>query len=141
MPRSGGTGQGCALVAAQMFVLVLLGLAVDAQTGDRTGLETGDGDLFAAFVANTVGAVVDALQRGLDLADQAAFAVTDAQGEGAVGFSGSPVSRVGKDFVAVRELFDGGVALLLGFLQHAGEELAEILYILLVHISLPTLAL
>ena len=71
MPRSGGTGQGCALVAAQMFVLFLLGLAVDAQTGDRTGLETGDGDLFAAFVANTVGAVVDALQRGLDLADQA----------------------------------------------------------------------
>ena len=60
MPRSGGTGQGCALVAAQMFVLFLLGLAVDAQTGDRTGLETGDGDLFAAFVANTVGAVVDA---------------------------------------------------------------------------------
>jgi ATP-dependent RNA helicase RhlE len=84
---------------------------------------------------------VDALQRGLDLADQAAFAVTDAQGEGAVGFSGGPVSRVGKDFVAVRELFDGGVALLLGFLQHAGEELAEILYILLVHISLPKLAL
>ena len=106
MPRSGGTGQGCALVAAQMFVLFLLGLAVDAQTGDRTGLETGDGDLFAAFVANTVSAVVDALQRGLDLADQAAFAVTDAQGEGAVGFSGSPVSRVGKDFVAVGELFD-----------------------------------
>ena len=110
-------------------------------TGHRTGLETGDGDLFAAFVANTVGAVVDALQRGLDLADQAAFAVTNAQGEGAVGFSGSPVSRVGKDFVAVRELFDGGVALLLGFLQHAGEELAEILYILLVHIRLPKLAL
>ena len=91
--------------------------------------------------ADAVGPFVQPLDGGLDLADQAAFAVTDAQGEGAVGFSGGPVSRVGKDFIAVRELFDGGVALLLGFLQHGGEELAEILYILLVHISLPKLAL
>lgn len=85
-----GAFYAAALIPAKMFVFFLLRLAVDAQTRHRPGFETGNADFIAAFLADAVGAVVDALPGGLNLADQTTFAVADAQGKGAVGFGRGP---------------------------------------------------
>ena len=101
------------LIAAKVFVFFLFGFAVDAQTRHRPGLETGNADVVAAVFTNPVGAIVNAGKGCLDLADQAALTVTDAQGKGPVGFCSGAVSRVGKHFVAIRQFFQGAVTLLL----------------------------
>ena len=80
------------LLAPNVFPFFLTGLAVDAKLGHGTGLETGNADIFTAVFADAVGPFVQPLDGGLDLADQAAFAVTDAQCESAIRFGGRNLS-------------------------------------------------
>ena len=67
----------------------------------------------------------------LNLADQAAFAVADAQGEGAVRFGGSAVGGVSEEFVAVGEVFQSGIPLVLRLFKHIVEERTKIFDVLL----------
>ena len=84
------------------LLLFLLRLALDAQGGDRTGAQALDADRLAALLADAVDAVLDALQRLLDLADQLALAVADSQRGVAVRLEGRAIGRLGKVLLAVR---------------------------------------
>ena len=120
-----------------MFVFFLFGLAVDAQTRHRPGLEAGNADVVAAVFANSVRTIINTGESSLDLADQAALAVTDAQGKRPVGLCSGAVSRVGEHFVAIRQLFKGAVTLLLRFCKHVRKKLAKVFQILVIHLNPP----
>ena len=77
----------------------LFGLALDALGRHRPRLEPLDRDLLTAGFADPVGAVLDPLERLLDLLDQLALAVADAEQEIAVGLQRGPVGRVGEVLV------------------------------------------
>jgi hypothetical protein len=53
-------------------------LRLDRQRGDRTRLEAAKTDRLVGLLAVTVGAAVEAGERGIDLRDQLSFAVTGA---------------------------------------------------------------
>src|SRR6185369_477909 len=79
------------------FLAHLLGrFTLDAQRRDRPRLEPGGPDHLAALLAHAVAAVFEAPERLVDLGDQLALAVADAQREVAVGFERGAVGRVGK---------------------------------------------
>ena len=119
------------LLAPNIFPFFLTGLAVDAKLGHGTGLETGNADIFTAVFADAVGPFVQPLDGGLDLADQAAFAVTDAQCESAIRFGGRPVGRISEELVAVGEVLQRGISLVLRLFKHIVEERTKIFDVLL----------
>ena len=89
---------GCSAVAVvAIAVLALAALAallgLDRQGGHRPGLQPLDADLFAGLQAVAVGAVLDALERFVDLADQLALAVAGAQFQAEFLFLGGAVVR------------------------------------------------
>src|SRR5262249_27758714 len=78
------------------LALLLGRLAVDAQRGHRAGLQPLDADRLAALLAQAEGAVIDARQRLVDLADQLALAVADAQQEIAIALQAAAVRGIGE---------------------------------------------
>src|SRR5437660_444556 len=82
------------LVAINLFALFVALLGFHRERRDRAGLEPLQRDRLAGLLAIAVGAVLDALQRGVDLGDQLALAVAGAQLDGAVGFRGGAVGQV-----------------------------------------------
>src|SRR4029079_18489130 len=76
-------------------------LALDAQRGDRAGAQAFDADGFSARFAHAVDAVLDALQRFFDFADQFALAVADAQCRVAVRLERRAIGRFGEVLFAV----------------------------------------
>jgi hypothetical protein len=121
------------LFSAQMFVFFLPRLAVDTQTRYGPRLQALDADVFPAIFANAVSAVVNALKGRLDFADQATFPVTDAQRKRPVGFSCSPVCRIGENLITVRHVFQCGIALLLRLLKHFAQKSVKVFKIAMVH--------
>ena len=88
-------------------------LRLDRQGGDRPGLKALERDRLAGFLAIAVGAVLDPLQRGVDLGDQLALAVAGPQFDGPVGLRGCPVGDIGVILALVLEMLQR----LLGFLE------------------------
>ena len=74
---------------------------------DGPCLKAGDADFFAAFLADAVSPVFQALDGGLDFTNQSTFPVTDAECEGPVGFCGRAIGRIGKKLVAVGQILKG----------------------------------
>ena len=72
------------LFAPDIFAFFLPALAVDAELGNRTGLQTGDADFFTAIFTQTIGPVVKTLEGRLNLADQTPFPVTNTKSEGPI---------------------------------------------------------
>jgi hypothetical protein len=66
-------------IAVLLFPTFAALLRLDAQGRNRTRFESLDADLFAGLDAVTVGAVLDALDRFVDLANQLALAIARAQ--------------------------------------------------------------
>src|SRR5262245_12962681 len=95
-----GLRSGLLVPVNALAALVAL-LRLDRKRGDGAGVEALQADRLAGFLAKTVGALVDPLQRGVDLGDQLALAVARAQLDRAVGLRGSPV-RVVRMIVAFR---------------------------------------
>src|SRR5215469_15559684 len=95
----GGCG-GSAIAIVAIAVLALTSLApflrLDAQGRHWTRLETLDADLFAGLQTVAVGAILDALERVIDLADEFALAVTGAQLEAEFLFLGRTVVGIRK---------------------------------------------
>ena len=60
-------------------------LGFERQGGDRAGFKAAQADRLAGLLALAVGAVLDAGERGVDLRDQLALAVTRAQFESPIG--------------------------------------------------------
>ena len=65
------------------------------QRGDRTGLEALQRDRLAGLLAVAVGALLDRLQRRVDLGDQLAEAITGTQLERTVGLGGGAIGKIG----------------------------------------------
>ena len=118
------------LAAPDFFAFFLTGFAGNAERGDRAGLEAGEADVFAAFFADAVFAVFHALEGFLDLGDELAFTVADAEGEGTVRLGGGAVGRIGVGSLAVRHFFQRGIAVALGFDEHLVEQVTEVFEVL-----------
>src|SRR5690606_10864784 len=54
-------------VAIDLFAALVQFLRLQAQRGDGAGVEPGDADGLAGFLAIAVSALIDALERGVDL--------------------------------------------------------------------------
>src|SRR6267154_1753241 len=83
------------LVAIDLLAFLVALLGFHREGGDRAGLQPLQRDRLAGLLAIAVGAVVDALQRRVDLGDQLALAVAGAQLDRAVGFRGCAVGEIG----------------------------------------------
>jgi hypothetical protein len=99
MPRGGG------LITPEMFIFFLFAFAVDAQLGHRTGLETRHTYVFAAFVANAVGAFIHTRQGRANFFDKLEFTIPYAQRKSAIGFHSGPIRRVGAKLIVIRHIF------------------------------------
>src|SRR5688572_26326824 len=80
---------------ADALALLLGGLALDAERGDRSRLEPLHGDRVGALLTQAEGAVGDATERLVDLRDQLALAVADAQQQVAVALEVPAIGRIG----------------------------------------------
>ena len=69
-------------------------LRLDRECGDRAGLEALERDRLAGFLAIAVGAILDALQRSVDLGDELALTVAGTQLNRPVGFRGGAIGEV-----------------------------------------------
>ena len=90
---SGDSAASVVAINALAALVALLGL--DRQRRDRTGVEALQADRLAGLLAIAVGAVLDALEGGVDLGDQLALAVAGAELDGAVRFGRGAVGEVG----------------------------------------------
>src|SRR5579884_2555388 len=79
-------------VGALHALVALLGL--DRQGRDRARFEAADADRLVGFLAEAVGAGVDAAEGGVDLGDEFAFPLAGAQLNRAVGFERSAVGQI-----------------------------------------------
>src|SRR5262245_54382857 len=79
----------------------LLGLALDAQRGDRPRLQSLDADGTAALLADAVRAVLDTPERLVDLGDELALAIADAQRQVAIALQGRAIRGVREGFAGV----------------------------------------
>src|SRR5258707_10847200 len=83
------------LIAIDLLAFLVALLRLHRERGDRAGLEPLQRDRLAGLLAIAVGAVLDALQRRVDLGDQLALPVAGAQFDRAVGFRGGAVGEIG----------------------------------------------
>src|SRR5262249_48958524 len=119
--------------AAELALLGFLQrLAVDAEGGYGARLEALEADALSALLALPVGAVVDPVDRFLDLADQLALPVADAQREVAVRLERRAIGRVREVLLLVHAV-DGPVCLGQELGHLLVEELTEQLEIALIH--------
>src|SRR5579863_4684194 len=99
-PAAGAGSRLSAVAVVAIAVLAFAPLApflgFDRQRGHGSGLQPLDTDLFSGLEAVAVGAILDALQCFVDLADQLAFPVTGAQLEAEFLFLGGAVVGIGK---------------------------------------------
>src|SRR6202171_2737110 len=86
---------GRAFVPARALETLVALLRLARPSGDRAGFEALQRDRFAGLLAVAVGALVDRLQRLVDLGDQLAEAVAGAQFERAVGLGGRTIREIG----------------------------------------------
>jgi hypothetical protein len=83
-------------LAGAAFELLLLGLAVDAEFGDRPRLQALDSDVLAAVDAVAVLAILDLLECGVDLGEQALLAFAKAACELECHLRGRSIDLIGK---------------------------------------------
>src|SRR5207247_6451192 len=82
-------------------------LAVDAERGHRARPQALEADVRPALLALAVRAVLDASERLVDLRDELALAVADAEQEVAVAFERRAIGRVGELLAVLPHAVDG----------------------------------
>src|SRR6185436_19033178 len=125
-------------IAVLLFPTFAALLRLDAQGRHRTRFESLDADLFAGLDAVTVGAVFDALDRFVDLANQLALAVTRAQLETELRLLRGTVVRVREIRRLVLHVVDGAIDLVHEVALPGVEDQPEVFQLLLVHVLLAT---
>src|SRR5688572_20448290 len=130
-----------AIVAVAVLLLAPLAalLRFEAEGRDRPGFEPLDADLLARLETVAVAAVVDALQRVVDLADQLALTVARAQLEAEFLFLRGAVVRVGEIRRFVLHMRDGAVHFDHEVAFPGEQDEAEVLELLLAHVLLAAL--
>src|SRR5262249_49353137 len=102
-------------------------LAVDAEGGDRTGLQALDADVLAALLALPLPAVVGPPQGLVYLGDELALAVADAEDEVPVALERGPVRRIRELLAGLAHAVDRtrsfGDELLAALVQELPEEI------------------
>ena len=86
-------------------------LGFQAERGDGPGIEPGDTDGIAGFLAIAIGAIVDTLERGVDLGDQLALPVPRAQLERTIAFRAGPIGHIGMVLALFLQVLEGFAAL------------------------------
>src|SRR4029077_15554005 len=134
---------GLAIAVVAIAVLPLAPLApllrFDAEGRHRTRFEPLDADLFPGLEAVSVRAILDALERIVDLANEFALAVAGAQLEAEFLFLRRAVIRVGEVGCLVFHVRDGSIHLDHQVALPGVENVAEVLELLLVHVQLAAL--
>src|SRR5439155_252891 len=100
-------------------------LAVDAERGHRARLQPLDADVRPAVLALAVRAVLDAPECLVDLRDELAIAVADAEEEVAVAFERGAIGRVGELLAVLPHAVDGAGGFVDQFVAPRLEERAE----------------
>src|SRR5260370_41190547 len=108
-------------------------LALERERGDRARVEAPERDRVARVLAKTVGAVLQAGERGINRGDQLALAVARAQLDRAIGLRRRAVGKIGVILVLGLKMGERFLGLLEDFLLPSDELLAEILPLALVH--------
>jgi hypothetical protein len=125
--------RAASIVAVHPLAALVTLLRLYRERSDRASFEPFERDRLADILAVAVGAVIEPLQRSVDLGDQLTLAVARAQLNRAVGLRGRPIGKIGMVLVLVLEMLQR----LLGYLEDIlppGEQLvAEILPLALVH--------
>ncbi len=85
-------------------------LRLDRQRGDWTGVKPPEADRFACLLAIAVGAVVDPLQRRVDLRDQLALPVARPEFERPVRLGRGAVGEIRQNVILVLQMRDGFLA-------------------------------
>src|SRR5262249_25458486 len=100
---------------------------------DRAGFEAAQRNRLAGLLAVAVGAVVDALQRRVDLGDQLALAVAGAQLDRPVGFGGGAIGKIGMVLILLLQVLEGVARLPEDLVAPHEQPLAEVVPLALVH--------
>src|SRR5258705_1745667 len=134
--RSSSRALAIAVVAVAVLALAPFSalLGFDAEGGDGACFQALDADLLAGLEAVAVRAVLDALQRVVDLADQLAFPVARAQLEAELFFLGGAVVGIGEVRRLVLHVRDRAIHLHHEVALPAVENEAEVLGLLLAHV-------
>src|SRR6056297_4319813 len=111
-------------------------LGLQAERGHRTRLEPLQPDLLAGLLAVAVGALVDAVQRGADLAQKLAFPVPGTQLQAELGLLGGPVAGVGEVGRLVLHVVHGPVDLFHQLAFPGAQYLMEVLQLIGAHVFL-----
>jgi hypothetical protein len=93
-------------VAIDLFAALVHFLGFQAQRGNGAGIETGQADRIAGLLAIAIGAIVNALERGIDLGNQLALAITGAQFQGAVAFRAGTIGHIGMVLAFFLKVFE-----------------------------------
>src|SRR5262245_58430305 len=120
-------------VAVDALAPLVALLRLDRQRRDRARLETAQRDRLAGLLAEPVGAVVDPLQRVVDLGDQLALAVARAQLDGAIGLRRSTVGEIRMILVLVLQMLKRLARLFQDVLPPCEQLVAEIVPLALIH--------
>ncbi len=114
-------------VAVHLLATLVHFLGFQGERGDGPGIEAGDANRIAGFLAVAVGAILDPLERGVDLADQLALAVAGAKLESLVAFGRGPIGHVRVVLAFFLEVLESFAALAEDILLPALQLLAEVL--------------
>src|SRR5262245_21262478 len=112
-------------------LVALLGFGREGR--DRARVEASQGNRLAGFLAEAVGAILDSLQRSIDLGNQLALTVAGAQLDRPVGLRRGAIGEVGVVLVLLLEMLKGLACLLQDVLSPRQQLGAEILPLTLVH--------
>src|SRR5690606_32270442 len=136
--RSARTVSTIAVVAIAVLALAALAtlLCLDRQGRDRARFQALDADLLAGFEAVAVAAILDALQRLVDLADQFAFAIARAQLEAEFLFLRGAIVRIGEVRGLILHVGDGAIDFHHQIVLPAEQDLTEVIELGLAHVLL-----
>src|SRR6266571_903311 len=127
------TSDRASIVPVHALAALVALLRLDGEGSDRAGFETAQRDRLAGFLAIAVGAVLDALQRRVDLGDQLALAVARAQLDRPVGLRGGAIGEIGMVLVLVLQVLERLARLPQDLVAPDEQPLAEIIPLALVH--------
>src|SRR5713226_3556134 len=121
------------LVAIDLLALLVALLRLHRQRRNGAGFQPLQRDRLAGLLAIAVGAVVDALQRRVDLGDQLALPVAGAQLDGTVGLGGCAVGEIGMIDVLFLERLQGNSRFAQDFVLPRQQLAAKIIALAVVH--------
>src|SRR5579871_3784272 len=121
------------IFAINLFAALVPFLGLERKRCDRPRVESLERDRFAGFLAESVGAVIDAAQRRVDLCNELALPVARSKLELTLGLGRSPIGKIRMRNSFGLEVLDGPATLAKDFFFPVIELAAEIFALALAH--------